>query len=142
MTWSSKKQAAVALSSCESENIALAYAGQEAVCLSDLLSESTFPRFSPAQTYEDNMGALQLSGTTVFSSRAKHICTRYHFLRELVALNKNNRISCQYNRSAGRHFHQNVGLPEVQGHPGQDNQFHFLRYFARDHLQHLHHHLY
>ena len=34
------------------------------------------------------MGALQLSGTTAFSSRTKHICTRYHFLRELVASNK------------------------------------------------------
>ena len=34
------------------------------------------------------MGALQLSGTTAFSSRTKHICTRYHFLRELVASDK------------------------------------------------------
>ena len=33
------------------------------------------------------MGALQLSGTTAFSSRTKHICTRYHFLRQLVASN-------------------------------------------------------
>ena len=38
--------------------------------------------------YEDNMGALQLSGTTAFSSRTKHICTRYQFLRELVSSNK------------------------------------------------------
>ena len=66
----------------------LAYASQEAVHLSDLFSESTFPQFSSVQMYEDNMGALQLSGTTAFSSRTKHICTRYHFLRELVASNK------------------------------------------------------
>ena len=45
------------------------------------------PVFS-VQMYEDNMGPLQLSGTTAFSSRTKHICMRYHFLRELVALNK------------------------------------------------------
>ena len=86
--WSSKKQPVVALSSCESEYIALAYASQEAVYLSDLFSELTFPQFSSVQMYEDNMGALQLSGTTAFSSRTKHICTRYHFLRELVASNK------------------------------------------------------
>ena len=69
MTWSSKKQPVVALSSCESEYTALAYASQEAVYLSDLFSELTFPQFSSVQMYEDNMGALQLSGTTAFSSR-------------------------------------------------------------------------
>ena len=88
MTWSSEKQPVVALLSCEPEYIALAYASQEAVYLSDLLSELTFPQFSAVQMYEDNMGALQLSGTTAFSSRTKHICTIYHFLRELVASNK------------------------------------------------------
>ena len=88
VTWSSKKQPVVALSSCEPEYIALAYASQGAVYLSELLSELTFPQFSTVQMSEDNMGALQLSGTTAFSSRTKHICTRYHFLRELVASNK------------------------------------------------------
>ena len=34
------------------------------------------------------MGALHLSGTTAFSSRTKHICARYYFLRALVASNK------------------------------------------------------
>ena len=38
--------------------------------------------------YEYNMGALQLSDTTVFLSRTTHICTIYHFLRELVPSNK------------------------------------------------------
>ena len=36
VTLSSKKQPVVALSSCESEYIALVYTSQEAVCLSDL----------------------------------------------------------------------------------------------------------
>ena len=88
VTWSSKKQPVVALSSCESEYIALAYTSQEAVYLSDLLSELTFPQFPSVQMYEDNMGALQLSSTTAFSSRTKRSCTRYHFLGELVASNK------------------------------------------------------
>ena len=89
VTSSSKKQPVVALSSCESEYIALAYASQEAVHLPDLLSEVTFPQFSSVQMYEDNMVALPLSGaTTAFSSRTKHIWKRYHFQRELVASNK------------------------------------------------------
>ena len=88
VTWSSKKQPVVALSSCESGYITLAYASQEAVYLSDLLSELTFPQFSSVHMYEDNMGALQLSGSTPFSSRTKHIRTRYYFPRELVASKK------------------------------------------------------
>ena len=59
VTWSSKKQQVVALSSCESEYIALAYASQEPVYLSALLSELTFTQFSPVQMY-DNMGACLL----------------------------------------------------------------------------------
>ena len=54
VTWSSKKQPVVAISSCESECIALAYAGPEAVYLSDLLSELTFPQFSSVQMYENH----------------------------------------------------------------------------------------
>ena len=62
--------------------IALAYASQEAVYLSDLLSELALPRFSSVQTYEDNMGALELTGTVKgqthlyeipFSARAGYI---------------------------------------------------------------------
>ena len=88
MTWSLKKQPVVALSSCEPEYGTLAYASQEAVNLSDLLSELTFPQFYSVQMYGYNMGALQLSDPTAFSSRTKHICTRCHFLRELVASDK------------------------------------------------------
>ena len=112
VTWSSKKQRMVALSSCESEYIALAYASQEAVYLSDLLSELTFPQFSSVQMYEDNMGALQLSGTTAFSSRTRHICTRYHFLRELVASN-NIIVSHVKTTDPLADIHQILGLPEV-----------------------------
>ena len=61
---------------------------RQAVYLSDLLSELTFPQVSSVQMYEDNMEAPQLSGTTALSSRTENICTRYHFLREQVASNK------------------------------------------------------
>ena len=60
MTWSSKEQPVVTLLPCEYEHIALAYASQEAVYLSDLFSELTFPQFSSVQMYEDNIGALPL----------------------------------------------------------------------------------
>ena len=59
MTWSSKKQPVVALSSCKSEYVTLACASQEAAYLSGLLSELTCPLFSSMQMYKDNMGAIR-----------------------------------------------------------------------------------
>ena len=102
VTWSSKKQSMVALSSCESEYIALSYASQDAVYLSDVLSELTFPQFSSVQMYEASMGALQLLDTTAFSFSARPGC-----------IEQGHRISCQDNRSVGGHFHHILGLPEL-----------------------------
>ena len=117
--------------SCESEYVAPAYASQELVYLSDLLSELTFPQFSSVQMHEDNMGALQLSGTTASSSRTKHICTRCQISARAGCIEQDHRISCQDNRSVGGHFHQIFGPPEVYGRPGQDNQLRFLSYSTR-----------
>ena len=100
----------VALSSCESEHIALAYASQEAVYLSDLLSELTFPQFSSVQMYEDNMGALQLSGILV---KDQTYLYEIPFSARAAFIEQNHRISCQDNRSVGGHFHQILELPEV-----------------------------
>ena len=113
VAWSSKKQLVVALSSCESEYIPLTYASQESPYLSDLLSELTFPQFSSVQMHEDNMGALQLSGTTASSSRTKHICTRCQISARAGCIEQDHRISCQDNRSVGRHLLQILGLLEV-----------------------------
>ena len=86
MTWSSKKQPVVALSSCKSEYVTLACASQEAAYLSGLLSELTCPLFSSMQMYKDNMGAIRYYSILV---KDQHVCTRFNFLRERVASNKN-----------------------------------------------------
>ena len=67
---------------------------------------------SSVQMYEDNMGALQLSGTTALLSRTKHICTGCHFLRELVASN-NIIVSHVKTTDQLADIHQILGLPEV-----------------------------
>ena len=84
----SKKQPVVALSSCESEYIALASASQEAVYLSDLLSELTFPQFSSVQMYETTWELFSYH-VLQYSRQGPNTLVRwYHCLRELVASNK------------------------------------------------------
>ena len=102
----------VALSSCESEYIALAYAFQEAVYLSDLLSELTFLQISFVQMYEDNIGALQLRYYSILIKDQTHLYD-IPFSERAGCIEQDHRISCQDNRSGGGHFHQILGLPEV-----------------------------
>ena len=54
ISWSSKRQAVVALSSTEAEYIALSYAAQEIVWLRNLLSSLGFRQAKPTVLFEDN----------------------------------------------------------------------------------------
>ena len=60
ISWKSKKQRTVALSSCEAEYMALAATVQEALYLAQLLDE-IIEICSPVQIYEDNQGTIALS---------------------------------------------------------------------------------
>jgi hypothetical protein len=84
VSWSSKKQPIVALSSTEAEYIALTHAAKEAVWLRNLLSE-LLPLFnSPIHIFSDNQLAIANTKDSRFHSHTKHIDIRYHFIREQV----------------------------------------------------------
>jgi hypothetical protein len=57
ISWGSKKQDSVALSSCEAEIVALSEAGKESVHLSRFLQELGFGAANPPQLATDNSGA-------------------------------------------------------------------------------------
>ena len=83
ISWMSKKQAVVALSTSEAEYIALSSATQEAVWLRRLLAELGAPN-SSVVLMEDNQGAIALAKNPIAHSRTKHIDIRYHYVREAV----------------------------------------------------------
>ena len=84
ISWKSKRQQTVALSSCESEYMALTAAAQEALYLSKLLNELINQSFEPVQIYGDNQGAIALTQNPIQHQRSKHIDIRYHFIRDYV----------------------------------------------------------
>ncbi|CAN0323386.1 unnamed protein product, partial [Discosporangium mesarthrocarpum] len=88
ITWSSKMQPIVALSTTEAEYISLSHAAQEAIYLGNFFEELRFPEYKTITMYEDNMGALQLVSNKIYPARTKHIGVRFHFLRDLVQDNK------------------------------------------------------
>jgi hypothetical protein len=87
VSWSSKKQHVVALSTTEAEYIALTHAAKEAVWLRALFTEIYDSRCAhyPVQLFSDNKSAIHLVQNNVFHSRTKHIDIRYHYIRELYS---------------------------------------------------------
>ncbi|PWA81315.1 ribonuclease H-like domain, Reverse transcriptase, RNA-dependent DNA polymerase [Artemisia annua] len=80
ISWSTKKQDTVALSSCESEFIA----ATQALWLKGLLSRLTHSNEEKVTIMVDNKSAIELIKNPVFHGRSKHIDTKYHFIRECV----------------------------------------------------------
>ena len=84
ITWSSRKQSSVALSTVEAEYMALSVATLEAVWLRHLQEELRVTETGPTLIYEDNQGAISMAKNPVFHMRTKHVQIRYHFVREAV----------------------------------------------------------
>lgn len=84
LSWKSRLQPTVALSSTEAEYRATTEAGQEATWLQLLLKSFGFETTSPTTLHCDNLGAIHLTSKTIFHARTKHIEIQYHWIRELV----------------------------------------------------------
>lgn len=82
ISWSSKCQPTVALSSTEAEYMALAMTCCEGIFLQRLLSQLGLP-IVPLTILGDNQSSLALVRNPVLHSRTKHIDIRHHFIREL-----------------------------------------------------------
>jgi hypothetical protein len=85
ISWRSKLQRSVTLSTCEAELVALSFATQEAIWLTKLLNDLHIDH-EPIVIYEDNAAAIALIRDHRFSERTKHVEIKYFFLREHVAL--------------------------------------------------------
>lgn len=91
VSWVSKRQAAVALSSCEAEYYALSAAVAEAQGIRQFLDELLVHDRSlggaciATIALVDNQAAIAISANDVNHSRTKHIDIRHHFIRAAVA---------------------------------------------------------
>jgi hypothetical protein len=84
ISWSSKKQQVIALSTVEAKYIAQAHTMKEALWLCSFVSEIRNEPVRAITINSDNEGAIALLKDNKFHSRTKHIDVRYHFIREAV----------------------------------------------------------
>jgi hypothetical protein len=85
ISWQSRQQVSVALSSMEAEYMAACAAAQEALWLRMLLLDLGVDMVKPISLKEDNQAAIAFSKNPGDHKRSKHIDIRYHFVRERVA---------------------------------------------------------
>ena len=88
ITWNSKKQPTVALSSMEAEYMAFASATREALWLRTIFSELNLDTPLPTHINVDNLGTISFAENSGYHARSKHIDIRHHFIRENIASNK------------------------------------------------------
>lgn len=81
VSWASKKQELVTLSTAEAEYVATTHAAKEAVWLRRLIGEVFAPLTDPTPLYNDNQAAIALTKDGSYHARTKHIDVRYHFIR-------------------------------------------------------------
>lgn len=84
VTWDSRKQRTVALSSTEAEYMSLTEGTKEALYLCKFLDELNFKDFDSITIFSDNMGAIKIAENPVFHNRSKHIDIKHHFVREVL----------------------------------------------------------
>lgn len=84
ISWRSRKQRSVALSSAEAEYMSISDAAKEAICLSKLLKEIGFWDLARTVLFNDNQSAGKLAKNPVFHARSKHIDIRTHFVRNTI----------------------------------------------------------
>lgn len=87
ISWGSKKQSSVSLSTSEAEYIALSLAIQEGKWIHHLLREILTAADEPApelKIFEDNQSCIKMTKNPVNHGRAKHIDIKYHHIRDEV----------------------------------------------------------
>jgi len=90
ISWASKKQSSIALSTTEAEYMGMTQAAKEIVWLRVLLDEiGAFKHIHQMSILNgDNQGAIALARNPEYHARTKHIDIQYHFIRDLVTSEK------------------------------------------------------
>jgi len=129
VSWSSKKQELVTLSTTEAEYVAATHAAKEAVWLCSLISKIFAPLeitlTNPTTLHSDNQSAIALAHGRSYHARTKHIDIHYHFIRYIIEAGSIKLIYCPTDEQTAdtltkalpsmkaKHFADSMGLRAV-----------------------------
>ena len=84
ISWQSRKQSSIALSTAEAEYIAACSASCEATWLRKLLTGLLDIEMKATLILCDNQRCIKMTENPVFHDKSKHIEIRYHYIRDMV----------------------------------------------------------
>jgi hypothetical protein len=84
VSWSSKKQPIVTLSTTEAEFVAAASCACQSIWLRNILKHLMVDQDHNTLIFCDNSSSIKLSKNPILHGRCKHIDVRFHFLRDLT----------------------------------------------------------
>ena len=111
ISYHSRGQKNVTLSTAESEYVALSGCVQEVIWTRRVLSFLGFPVVEPTIVYEDNEAAEALACNEIMTKRSRFIDARFHYVREMVAENEISVKRCATSDMVADLFTK--GLPRV-----------------------------
>ena len=97
VSWSSKRQEIISLSTTESEYVAATHGMKEALWLRSLLSEIFGTLADATVMFSDNQSAIALACDHQYHARTKHIDVRYHWIRWVIEQGSMRLIYCPTN---------------------------------------------
>ncbi|MHB1946433.1 MAG: Ty1/Copia family ribonuclease HI, partial [Metallibacterium sp.] len=84
ISWASRKQATVALSTAEAEYISLCSATQEAIYLRRIIAELEGDTSEPTKIWQDNQSTIRIANDYISNRNTKHIEIKFHYTREMI----------------------------------------------------------
>jgi hypothetical protein len=94
ISWSSKKQELMMLSTAKAEYITAMHAAKEAIWLRHLIRELFPNSLSPMTLFCDNQATLKLTIDNNYHACTKHINIHYHFIHQVIKSNDITIIYC------------------------------------------------
>jgi hypothetical protein len=84
ITWKSKRQTIIMLSTTESEYVSLSESGHKATWLRNLYGKPGFPQMKPTVIKGDNEGSISMTHDPQFHAQSKHIELQHHWVCDLI----------------------------------------------------------
>lgn len=119
ISWKSKRQSTVSLSSAESEYIAASHCSQEVVYLREILRGFNCEQTEPTIIFEDNQACIAMSENQVHRERSRHIDVRKYFVRDLVEEKVLKLAHCKTDEMVADALTKSLAYPSFSKHRGK-----------------------
>jgi len=114
VSWSSKKQAIVALSMTEAEYVSATHAVKEVLWLHTFLAKIARPLNHPTILFCDNQSAIAIMKDDQYHACTKHINVQHHFICDIISRSDISVVYCPTADNTANIFTKPLASPKVE----------------------------